>query len=501
MSIFSDTRYIKPEASFRLVDQTAQPDCTPSCSDEGEYSHIAQTIDDVLVSTKKLLTLEHNLWTLDGSYEAIDSASGLDTGWISEEISDEEGNINTKLIFSFGQQHTSFGLTIQYDEKADSFPTEYTIRSYRNGAVVATIPVENDGYRAVIQSGLATYDKIEITFEKTSLPCRRVHVTEVLFGIVETFDDNSIISFTINREISSKCDSIPVGEITLKFDNSNNRYDIINPTGAYRYLKYGMPLRLRIGIGESPNELEYYDTGTFYFYKAETEDDGMTAVFTCQDALTYLDRLEYTGTGGNINLNTLITAINNQIEGLTWNNQIGADTFKGPDSGEVRTIREVLRDGCEALRAVCYVDTDETIQLRRIQDGENIFDYTADRVASYPKVSTDSRVTKVIVEYGENLSTYAEDREPDEIEQIVKYSPDGVNTASLALLLAEYLLNDNRKFKYEIEGRGNPEINMLDMVKVYDKYENSHVVIVTAHDLRYDGGLSETIKAVGGIIE
>lgn len=501
MNQFSDVRYIKPMASFSLVDQTAKSDCIPSASDESRLSQIEQVTDDITEGSKKIVTFEQNMWLLDNSYELVNTSTGLNTGWISDVLSNQDGNIDTKLILTFSLSHATFGLSIFFDDKADSFPSKYTIRSYLNNELVAVIPIENDSYYTVIQEGLATYDRIEITFEKTSLPYRRVHVTEIIFGIIETFDENSIVDFNIVKEVPSTCDSIPIGQITLKFDNSNNRYDIINPKGAYSYLKYGMPLKVTLAIGTSPDDLEYFNCGTYYFYKAETEDNGMTAVFTCQDMLTYLERTQFTGSGGTMAMANVIAEINSKIPNLNWNNEITSDSFAAPTLGEEITMRELLRQACEATRALCYVDNDEVIQVKRIQDGEHIFDYTLDRVEEIPTITTDSRITKVIVKYDDDLSMYAEERDRDEIEQVVSYSPKLVNSPSLALLLAEYLLNDNRKFKYELVGRGNPSLELLDKIKVYDKYGNSHIAIVTEHELEYNGGLTETIKAVGGIIE
>lgn len=501
MSIFSDTRYIRPEASFRLIDDTAAPDCTPYSSGQSDLSHIEQIIDDVVVSTKKIETLEHNLWVLDDSYEIIDSAAGLDTGWVSREVSDEEGNIYAEILLRFGSTHTSFGLTMYFDEKADSIPTEFTIKASNGQTVVAQYDIQNTDYRIVIQEGLGQYDSISIMFRKTSLPHRRVHVTEMLFGIVESFDDNSIVSFDIIKEIPSKCDSLPVSQITLTFDNSNNRYDMINPTGAYRYLKFGMPLKIKVGIGDEPTNLETYDLGTFYFYQAETADDGMTAVFTCQDILTYLDRSFFTGVGGNMAMANVIAEINQRIgSGFTWNNEI-TDTFKGPESGNTMSCRDLLQKACEATRAVCYVGRDEVINVKRYGFSDSVCSYDFDKVVQAPQISSDQRITKVTCEYGDGLSRSAEDRDPSEIEQEVKMNPDLINTAALAQSYADFLLEENRKYKYDFTGRGNPELNLGDTITVFDKYGNSHEAIVMSHNLSYDGGLTETIHALGGVIE
>lgn len=501
MGIFSDTRFIKPEASFRLIDDTAAPDCTPYSSGQSDLSHIEQIIDDVVVSTKKIETLEQNLWVLDDTYEVIDSAEGLDTGWVSREISDEEGNIYAEVLLRFGSTHTSFGLTMYFDEKADSFPTLFTIKASNGSTVVAQYEILNNDYKIVIQEGLGEYDSIQIMFKKTSLPHRRVHVTEMLFGIVETFDDNSIVSFDIIKEIPSKCDSLPVSQITLKFDNSNNRYDMINPQGAYRYLKFGMPLKIKIGIGEEKTNLETYDLGTFYFYQAETDDDGMTAVFTCQDILTYLDRSFFTGVGGSMAMANVIAEINQRIgSGFTWNNEI-TESFKGPEAGGKITCRELLKQACEATRSVCYVDRDEVINVKRYGVGEPVCSYDFDKVVQAPQISSDQRITKVTCEYGENLSVYAEDRDPSEIEQEIKMSPDLINTAALAQAYADFMLEENRKYKYDFTGRGNPELNLGDTITVFDKYGNSHEAIVMKHNLSYDGGLTETIHALGGVTE
>lgn len=502
MNAYADTRYIKPAVSFALVDQTAQPDCTPSASSQGELSQLSQVIDEITTSTKKIATLEHNMWVLDSTYDTIETKAGLDTGWISNEISGNDGSINTTLSFSFSRAHKSFGLTIQFDEKADSFPSQFTITFKNSGAVVNTLQITNDSYKTVIQEAINDYDRIDINFTKTSLPHRRVHVLEVTFGIIESFDDNSIISINVMKEISPECNAIPVGEMVMRFDNSNNRYDMINPQGAYRYLKFGMPFKVNIGVGEAPDQMEYAKVGTFYFYQATTENDGMTGTFVAQDFFTYLDNY-YVPVSSYTNPMTIsrVILIMFQLVGqfdFEIDPNVRDESFATPT--ESMTCRELLMNACEALRAVAYVSRENVLVIKRIAPEEAKADYTLDRMETIPTIETDSRITKVIVEFNETSAEY-EDKEIDEIPQELKFSAALISSAAQGQALARYRLETSRKHKYTIAGRGNPELNVVDTINVYDKYGVPHEAIITQHTLEYNGGLQETIEAIASEVE
>lgn len=499
---FADSRRIYPVASFSFVDSSIAEDCTPTPQSEFTLSDSSLIVDDSTYTDRLYPILEHNFWVLDGRCQPISDYAG----WCGNTIAGNDGTINESLTLTFDSSHSSYGLTIEF--YGDSYPTEFIIQTSLNGVNGLTYNCTNSGFKFELAEALGTYDAIYIVFNKMSAPKRRVRLARVIFGISETFDDKSIVDFTITKEISSKCDTIPIGELTMTVDNSNHRYDIMNPQGAYGYLKFGMPIKMKIGIATlTSSSIEWHQVGTYYFYKAETTNDGLTATFTFQDVMTYLERAYYYGLGGTLALGNVIAEINAIVPNLTWDNQTNLINFKGITQGDKISLRELLTKGCEACRAVSYAANDGTIIIKHLEAGQSTFAYTFDRMVENPVIEADQRITKATVVFdtpdglASERSKSRSDIDPSEIPQEERRTFDLVGTNALADACAEYMLTENDLYKYSFTGRGNPELDITDTIMLFDKYETQHEAIVTAHTLKYDGGLTEEIKAVGGIYD
>ena len=121
---YPDVRRSDLRVSFRLIDNTAAADATPSSSVSESMSQIAQTHDGIELITAKYATLETHGWPLDGSCEIMpDSVAGIQTGWWSG-VSDEAGAFSPvpTLTFAFASDHSSVGFTLIFDDKTTSTP-------------------------------------------------------------------------------------------------------------------------------------------------------------------------------------------------------------------------------------------------------------------------------------------------------------------------------------------------------------------------------------------
>ena len=117
---YADARFVDFGMSFGVIAVDAAALASPSSSAEYPTSQIEQTHDYIELTTDKYTTLEHNMWVLDGSMRLYpDDVSNLQTGWMSETISDDTGAYPTgvQLTFDFSESQDSYGLTFVFDQR------------------------------------------------------------------------------------------------------------------------------------------------------------------------------------------------------------------------------------------------------------------------------------------------------------------------------------------------------------------------------------------------
>ena len=499
MNPYLENRYCDVRCALQLVDLTAQDDATPEPKSNAAISHVDQTSDGIREQSIKIATLELNEWILDGSMRLYDTQENIQTGWWSNEVSDETGAIDTEISFNFTEAHSSFGLTLFFDELNKVWATEYTIIAYdQTGNEITNQDIKSTGAKQAIIIQIENYYKITIKFTKTNVPNRRIRLTEMTFGIIETFERKNTKTLKINREFDINSDNLPINEVDLTFDNSNQRYNMVSPDGAYKYMQVGMPLKVEIGIGDSFKTLDWEDIGNFYYLSSESDDGALTARITAGDAIMYLDRVSFTKRLNAPTLRTIaaeILELIGQRLSFVLDDEIADVPLSNMVDEADMTCRDVLRQACQALSAICYTNKKGEIIVTRIRTKEASDHLTKNEMMAVPKIKTGERINTVIVENGE-IQGFSQSIELNEIVQTVKKTNIFV-TQNLANNVAAWLLNNTRLFKFEIDARGNPLRELNDTVAITDAFGTVRNAILTKHIIKFDGGITEELEAVG----
>ena len=114
--------------------------------------------------------------------------------------------------------------------------------------------------------------------------------------MVQYFDNDNTSGATLLYGVSPAAENLPTNELTITFDNTDAKYNMVSPSSIFAYLQQGQSLDAEIGIG-----LEYVNMGKFYFAKAQAQDGSMTAQITAYDRLYQLDKsICDIGTTGNM---------------------------------------------------------------------------------------------------------------------------------------------------------------------------------------------------------
>jgi hypothetical protein len=500
-------RWSAIKVNFQLIDTDAAEDATATVTSEAAISKLSQTHNRAIYMSNKLATLEPDYFLLDGSFLLPDEADNGEVGWWSSEISDINGNLNQVLEFNFIQDHSSVGFTIVFDDRANEYASDFTIQAYDslNNLLDEDIVTGNTLHTYISEMPVENYRRVKITFTKTSKPFRRIRVCEVSFGIVRNFDGDNTKDLNLLYEISQNAENLPSHELNFTIDNSDKKYNMINPDSVYKYLQQGQQIDAYLGVGSSKEAIEYINMGKFYYTTSKAEDDSLTAQITGNDLFYTLNnsicRIGSTGTW------TVNDAVNAVILDSGLNITVNIPSIIG-----IRTInkcipkntthREVLRLIAQAAMCTCYFNRLDELVFAEITEGTVVDTLNNSNMYKPAKISDLGRVNKIeLVVYNEysqveNIYT-ASNKEVGETDKVKTVNnPLAYNGQAVANWL---LAMAQMRIKYELQERGNPAREITDTVKIYDAYNENRNAVITKEEFNFDGTLRANTVARGGL--
>ena len=191
--------------SARIVYQ----DVAPGAADDAAVTATGQDAESTVSllpfgssNAKNYITLERNLWVLDGTYIPYDNSS---ISYRSEDISDANGDFSTPKIITinFDEQYTSLGINITFT--GDTYCKNLNIKWYQESTQLDDKDFSPDGFSYFCENTVIAYDRVVITMYGTQIPLRRIRVDEILFGIVRVFYEDELRtgSVKIQQEIDN----------------------------------------------------------------------------------------------------------------------------------------------------------------------------------------------------------------------------------------------------------------------------------------------------------
>lgn len=277
------------QITYGLFDVTAADDATQSCDDLQPFANIAAItppdLDELVV--EPWATLETNQWILDGSKKAFPNTPMKENfGLWSLSMSNSDCMFETPIILecSFTENHTTLGVTLLFREDSCEYANVVDIGYYDSSdSLIHSERYSPDSANYFASALVENYRKIVFIFWGTSLPNRYLKLTEIKFGQVKIFDDDSIIDATILEEIDPTGSELSIN--TLEFTAYATDFSLLDPNGVYTALQQKQTIKTKIN-GEN--------FGTFFLDEPESEDDD-TTTFKCIDYVGVIDQTNYMG--------------------------------------------------------------------------------------------------------------------------------------------------------------------------------------------------------------
>ena len=318
--------------------QDAQVDIANITSnDVNTYSNIDTLKDIKSYTNTTIATLEENMWLLNGRFP--NPTPGVRyNGYISDEVSDEEGNFitNPKINIELSKisEVESFSLILN-SAVPSGYPKQIKCTFY-NGettlieltqdlTTIETLP------NVIFDVNQENVTKVTIEFIGTRRGKRRIRLSNIMFGRVINLDQNQIINTDYIDKCSYVPDSIPSRVFSFTMNNYNQIYNIDNPENGYINLDRNTVVLMRNGYNvfgydeenqriDNPDrfqQIEWDDWKELRLLNITTSED--TCTFECGSVL---DMMEDTYTNETFINNRSVENITDtlmQFEGLPDN--------------------------------------------------------------------------------------------------------------------------------------------------------------------------------------
>lgn len=165
-----------------------------------------------------------NSMILDGAAEFLPEDGLAEIGFISEQLSDENGNFVEPISIEFISSETfaSAGLTLRFDEIKNIYPTHIRIDWYNGDMLLDGADFNPTSSNYFCNKKVEFYNKFVITFYSLSVPFNRLILNHVEYGLMAEFSAKELRSAKIIQEIDPISTSVPINTFDFAIDIKKN---------------------------------------------------------------------------------------------------------------------------------------------------------------------------------------------------------------------------------------------------------------------------------------
>lgn len=227
------------KVKFNIVDPETNPDL--SSNSEEIFSDLDNIKETTIAQTKNYATLEKNFWLLNDS-QPIYGSEELEQTYVSSYMSDKNCLFSDKACITLTSSVylTTLGLTMVFDSIDKNYAKKLKVKAYRDSTMIMdkdyTLSSYSDRLIFADNEELVRWNKIEIYFIESSLPYRRIRVNQLIFGIMEIYTDENLISAESKEKTTMINSELPTHTFKFTIDNMNKLFNPDNPQGWYRYI-------------------------------------------------------------------------------------------------------------------------------------------------------------------------------------------------------------------------------------------------------------------------
>lgn len=511
-AIYAPIRTTKGRVTFDISDVTARGDVNDiSTTTESIISNKQQLINKKREQSYNLATWEPNRFKLDGSFTFPDDniENNKELGFVSDNFCNELGVFNPEqiLTFRFNSHHSSMGITVTFDVLNNEYATDFTINAYDgdNNLIYGVDVLNNDLVQVAIIGQFYLYKKVEIIIRKWNKPYRRCRVVEVDFGVVRVYKDDKLIKMDLIEEMDLISSTVPSAEFRFTVYNQNREFNILNPSGFYKFLQQRQQVISELGVVIGSGEVEYVRLGEFYLQDWVSDEGSLTASFTARNIIDIIGTYEYENlvAKSNYSLYDMAEDIFTLCGVEHYAIDLGLKNISTLGLVRKSNCRNILQMIAIAGMSNVYVTRDNVIVIKQspLSLGAPVDTIDMENMKQEPKIELDKIVKSVEVIYDTNLDTgqgiIISNPEIDKGEAL-RVENTLINSLEAATNVGNWILRQKSyRAKYMANWRGNPAHELNDVVIIEDSYNQNNKTIITKNELIYQGYLEGKTEARG----
>ena len=170
------------------------------------------------------IPFELNSMILDGGSQFLPEEGLADIAFISDEISDEDGNFQTPISWEFVSEETfaSIGLSFLFDETKNIYATHINVKWYNGYALLEDVDFYPNSARYFCNKNVQFFNRIVVMFYSLNVPLNRLRVNAVDYGLDVDFEGNELRSAKIIQEIDPISTSVPINTFDFTLDSNRD---------------------------------------------------------------------------------------------------------------------------------------------------------------------------------------------------------------------------------------------------------------------------------------
>lgn len=391
------------KVKFNIVDPETNPDL--SSNSEEIFSDLNNIKETTIPQTKNYATLEKNFWLLNDS-QPIYGSEELEQTYVSSYMSDKNCLFSDKACITLTSSVylTTLGLTMVFDSIDKNYAKKLKVKAYRDSTMIMdkdyTLSSYSDRLIFADNEELVRWNKIEIYFIESSLPYRRIRVNQLLFGIMETYTDENLISAESKEKTTMINSELPTHTFKFTIDNMNKLFNPDNPQGWYRYILQQQPISYEWGYQLDDGTIEWILGGKMLLTGSVEVGENQVS-FSTTSLINYLTKVYkkgvYNSNGRSLYDLAVDVLEDSNIDSSQYNLWSGLKSIKTDAPLPKLEARQLLQIIATTGNCILFTNRENVINIQPFNYVLNPDGMSYDFITSNPVVKVQSELHNTII--------------------------------------------------------------------------------------------------------
>lgn len=391
------------KVKFNIVDPETNPDL--SSNSEEIFSDLDNIKETTIPQSKNYATLEKNFWLLNDS-QPIYGSEELEQTYVSSYMSDKNCLFSDKACITLTSSVylTTLGLTMVFDSIDKNYAKKLKVKAYRDSTMIMNKDYILSSYsdRLIFADNeeLVRWNKIEIYFIESSLPYRRIRVNQLLFGIMETYTDENLISAESKEKTIMINSELPTHTFKFTIDNMNKLFNPDNPQGWYRYILQQQPISYEWGYQLDDGTIEWILGGKMLLTGSVEVGENQVS-FSTTSLINYLTKVYkkgvYNSSGRSLYDLAVDVLEDSNIDSSQYNLWSGLKSIKTDAPLPKLEARQLLQIIATTGNCILFTNRENVINIQPFNYVLNPDGMSYDFITSNPVVKIQSELHNTII--------------------------------------------------------------------------------------------------------